>query len=361
MKLNKIFSALVLAAATVACTQEKAIENPFIATEAANYELPADGGKLTVTFTSNMPWEMKVTPGNAQNVADIKVSPSYGEASKLPITVTVTAKANPETKRVAIVSIIGSGASAAFKVNQAGKNDPTDIKGTIATPYKASELYAAVKNGEQFTESVYVTGVISKLIDMSPSYGNATYMISDDGTEAEESFEIFRGKMFGGASYTEADASLLVVGATIMACGVPTIYNGTPEFKQGNVLISVNGKAPSAGEGTFENPFNVSKAIELVKADQASSDEVHVKGYISQIDKAFTSYGDAQYWISDDGTTLHQMEVYQGLGLNGANFTKEGEINLGDEVIIRGKLTAYKDIVEFAAKSQIVSINGKTE
>ena len=361
MKLNKILFAMTLAAAFTACQQEKALENPLIATESASYEMPADGGEISVTFTSNMPWEVQVTPGNSKSeVADIKVTPSYGEASQRPITVTVKAKANPDKKRVAVISIIGNYAKAAFKVSQAGQADGAVEKGTLATPYKASELFDYLMGGDTPDAEVYVTGIVSKMGSYNEKYGSQTYYITDDGTEGDKTLQIYGGLQFGGEKFP-ANQTIVKVGDQVMVKGKAKLYNGNPEVDSNNVLITVNGKSVPMGEGTLDAPYNVAKAIDLVTKEEAGSAEVYVHGVISQIDKAFSSYGDAQYWISDDGTTTHQMEVYQGLYLNGAAFTEEGQIKLGDDVIIKGKLTSYKDVIEFAAKSQIVSLNGRTE
>lgn len=363
MKLNKILFAMILAAAVMACQQEKALENPLIATESASYEMPADGGEISVTFTSNMPWEVQVAPGNSKSeVADIKVTPSYGEASLRPITITVKAKANPDKKRVAVISIIGDYAKSAFKVNQAGKADSAVEKGTVAAPYKASELFDYLKGGDTPDAEVYVTGIVSKMGDYNEEYGSQTYYITEDGTENEKSLQIDGGRQFGGEKFP-ANQSIVKVGDQVMVKGKAKLSNGNPKVDSNNVLISVNGKVPSAGDGSLKSPFNVAKAIELVLAEKQPSTEVYVKAFISQIDNdgAVSKYGDMQYWISDDGTTTHQMEVYQGVWFGGANFPDTGLIQLGDEVVINGKLTSYKGIVEFAAKSQIVSLNGITE
>ena len=363
MKLNKIFSGMMLAAVLVACTQqEQAIPEPMVATGAATYDMPAEGGEIELTFTSNMPWKITVAPGNAKSeVGDIKVTPSSGIGSERPIVVTVKARANAGSKRVAIISILGTGFEAAVKLNQAGQGDSEVQKGTWGTPYKASELAALVKGGDAPLEPVYVTGIISKLVDMSVDYGNVTYFISDDGTEADDSFEIFRGKLFGGASYTADDTELLKVGTTVVVLGESTLYKDTPEFKAGNILITADGKALPGGEGTAESPFNVAKARELVEGGTAPSDEVYVKAVIVQIDNVNLGYGNAQYWLADDHTTTYMMEVYRGFWFGGANFEAEDQIKVGDVVMVKGKIKDYKGTTEFDAGNQIVELNGKTE
>jgi hypothetical protein len=72
-------------------------------------------------------------------------------------------------------------------------------------------------------------------------------------------------------------------------------------------------------------------------------------------------FGNAQYWLSDDGGKKYQLEVYRGFWFGGEKFTSEDQIALGDEVVVFGKVKVYKDTPEFDANNKIISLNGKTE
>ena len=113
--------------------------------------------------------------------------------------------------------------------------------------------------------------------------------------------------------------------------------------------------ANTQGLGTAESPYTVADANKLLAAGQKPSN-VYVKGIISQIDNVNTNYGNAQYWISDDGTTEGQIESYRGNYLENAAFTSEDQIQLGDVVVIYGNLTTYGSIYEFAAGNYIYSL-----
>ena len=114
-----------------------------------------------------------------------------------------------------------------------------------------------------------------------------------------------------------------------------------------------------SGEGTLASPYDVAKALAIINAGSMSSDNVYVKGKISKIDEIDTgSYGNATYYISDDGKTDKQLEIYRGYYLNGAKFTSADAIKVGDEVVVLGKLTLFGTTPEVAQGSQIVSING---
>ncbi len=114
------------------------------------------------------------------------------------------------------------------------------------------------------------------------------------------------------------------------------------------------------GEGTLASPYNVAKALAIIKAGTYTTDEVYVSGIISQIDDIDTgSYGNSTYYISDDGKTPTQLEVFRGYSVNGEKFKAADEIKVGDKVVVLGKLTLFKETTpEFEQGSKIVSLNG---
>ncbi len=115
------------------------------------------------------------------------------------------------------------------------------------------------------------------------------------------------------------------------------------------------------GDGTVENPYNVASALYLITEGKTTEDKVYVEGVISQIDEIDTgSYGNATYYISDDGTTAKQLQVYRGYYLNGDRFKDKAAIKVGDKVIVSGQLTYHNQKTpEFAQGSSIYSLNGQ--
>ena len=114
-----------------------------------------------------------------------------------------------------------------------------------------------------------------------------------------------------------------------------------------------------SGHGTAEDPFNVARALALVSSGNHDSGvEVYVKGIISQVNEVSTQYGNATYFISDDGKTDSQLEIYRGYYINGEKFSDEtkDQIKEGKKVVIAGKLTLYGETIEFTTGSKIISI-----
>lgn len=118
------------------------------------------------------------------------------------------------------------------------------------------------------------------------------------------------------------------------------------------------------GSGTLEDPYNVAAALEKIKAMEADkpSEPMYVKGKIASIQSVETEkFGNANYYISDDGTTQNQLYIFQSLFLNKAKFTSAEQIKVGDEVVVYGPFVNYKgNTPETVGKgsSYIHSLNG---
>ena len=230
--------------------------------------------------------------------------------------------------------------------------------GTADSPYTVSDAIALVNAGSYTSESVYISGIISQIYAIYTSYGNANYYISDDGATDTQLY-IYRGKGLDGDSILTTD--YIQVGDTVVICGVLTLYGSTPEVASGNYLVSLSrpestgdNTVETTGSGTADDPYTASDAIALCTAYAYTSDSVYVKGIISQIDSIFyTYYGNARYYISDDGTTDSQFYIYNGYGLNGAKFTAADDLLVGDTVVVYGVLTQYGSTPEMAAKGYI--------
>ena len=130
------------------------------------------------------------------------------------------------------------------------------------------------------------------------------------------------------------------------------------------------GVQPS-GDGSLESPFNVTAAVAFTEAlgnNGTSTDAVYIEGIISQITQTYQAsgnYGNATFFLSDDGaTSSKQFEAYQVLYLSNEKWTSgQTDIKVGDEVIIYGKVTYYNGTTpETTGKgtAYLYSLNGVT-
>lgn len=157
---------------------------------------------------------------------------------------------------------------------------------------------------------------------------------------------------------------LAFAATTFTGCeSVPEPYVN-PNLKKGGTSETVEpGKA--AGTGTEADPYNVTAALEKIKAlkDGEKTAEIFVKGKIRSIkDVDVDKYGNATYFISDDNTKkMDSLQIFRGLYLGNAKFTAKNQIKVGDEVVIRGLFVNFKGNKPQSddKKSWIHSLNGK--
>lgn len=113
------------------------------------------------------------------------------------------------------------------------------------------------------------------------------------------------------------------------------------------------------GEGTEASPFDVTRALSMINLGKYdSSTQYYITGIISSVSDVSTSYGNATYYISDDGSESNALCVFRGYYLNGDKFTDETKDALaaGKKVTIQGKLTLYNTTPEVNSGSKIISI-----
>lgn len=239
--------------------------------------------------------------------------------------------------------------------------------GTAEDPYNAA---AANQLGESLeadanSETVYVKGIVSRIDEVeTEKYGNAIFYISEDGTTNNQ-FYVFHCYGLGGEKFTSKDE--LKVGDEVIVCGQITNFKGnTVELAQGGYIYSLNGTVVSKGEsgegdGTEANPYSASQALDLIKSEQFDADaKYYVKGIISQIDKFDDRYSSITYYISDDGTTANQLQIYSGKSFNGEGFSSIDDLKVGDEVVLVGEFKLFNGTPEVNMNSELVSLNGET-
>ena len=130
--------------------------------------------------------------------------------------------------------------------------------------------------------------------------------------------------------------------------------------------ITVNPSDPQ-GEGTLDSPYNAAGVCAYIDSNDYDKDAVvYVKGKISKVSNQFdANYGTARFDLSDDGTlNVTQFTCYSVYYLGNQPWMEGcGNIKVGDDVIVCGKVTLYNgDTYETQAKAAyLYSLNGNTE
>ena len=105
---------------------------------------------------------------------------------------------------------------------------------------------------------------------------------------------------------------------------------------------------------TKETAYSVADAYDII--DKLTTAEgVFISGIISQVDSYNSTYKSITYWISADGTTTKQLQVYSGKGLASADFSNKTDLSVGDQVIVCGNLKKFSGTYEFDKNNYLAS------
>ena len=253
------------------------------------------------------------------------------------------------------------------------KDDPFNIAAAIKKCQEIGQTESA--------EKYYVKGIAAADAAPDGTYGNATI----DMIDKEGSTDIFKAFQVLGTDGKKMPKTYTIAkGSEVVVYGPIYNYKGnTPETagKGAAYIVTVNGQptetegggssdpGEAKGSGTLTDPYNIAAIIKFTQelaADEESTEDVYFKGKISQVKNKYVAddYGNATFYISEDGTTNNEFYCFRTLYLGNTKFaggTKN--IKVGDEVIVCGKVVNYKGNTPETAsnKSYLYSLNGKTE
>lgn len=271
-----------------------------------------------------------------------------------------------------------------------GNGDPTETvgNGTVENPYTVEDIKKAGATGSNVYVKAYIVGFVpDKSIDEAKftaegceATSNVLIAASADETTVDNVMpvQLPAGDVRNAVNLKENPTNLK---QEVVLCGnVETYFGkqglksvvwaklGDKEFgtKPGDTPSTPTGEAK--GAGTKDDPFNsVAATVEASKlaANAKSEQGYYIKGKVVSVKETFSAqYGNASFYISDDGQAGGQFLVYRSLYLGNKKWA-EGQPNIqaGDEVVVYGKLTNYKGNTPETVQGDtyLVSLNGKTE
>lgn len=215
------------------------------------------------------------------------------------------------------------------KVTYAGGTTPV-TKQDVTMAFSPTSATATV--GEDFTEPTLTT---------TPSGLTVTYSSSNTDVATVNS--------------STGEVTLVAAGTTTITAS----FAGNDSYNAGSASYTLTVNAATNTPGTQSNPYTVAQAIAYINTlgTSTSPSEVYVSGIVSQVDSYNSNYKSITYWISDDGTTTTQMEVYSGKGLNSANFSSVNDLQQGDVVTVCGNVKMYNSTPEFNYNNYLVAFN----
>ena len=311
----------------------------------------------------------------SSDVAIVTPSITWSNYSNITITITARTFGGPSASQKKISVMQGETELASYSPSS------TTLTASSALAISPSTGALTIKcAGASSSKGSGVSQIVIKGVSSEPSVTVSTTSLAfgrvKAGATKDMTFTVTPANLTGNlsiacnnAKYTVSPTSIAQATSTATTITVTAAPTSTGDNMTGTITISGGGltenetvslscvvRDPAANDGTVAKPYTVAEARELI--DEVGSDKtgIYVKGRISQIDEVSTTNKNATYWISDNGTTTNQLEVYRGRYIDDADFTSEDQINLYDAVVVVGNLTKFGTTYEFAQGNYLYSL-----
>ena len=350
-------------------------ENLFTAPRTAVINIKAPGAMKSVTLTQ------EGVPATGASVTDIIAQADGSVVQTLPSTVVVALTTKGAVLSDGTKAIYAYGESAAaLEIGDGVRMSATkktyngvpeldtitdvfvDSKNNTVTHPTSTDITSQVST---YTASVAEYIKLSGTLTVSGNY----YNIAFDGIETT----VLQGSIVAPIDAVKAAS---FDGKKITVTGY---FNGTNTSKAGvkyvNVIATKIEEFVDNPKGTATNPYLASELAVLLTGGKTFDEDVYVKGKVSAILYTFSaSYGTGTFWISDDGTAYgvsadkkktteptKDFECYSVYWFGNEKKWAEGDgqLEIGDEVIVCGKVTVYNGIAETSSKKAwVYNVNG---
>ncbi|MCF0194246.1 MAG: chitobiase/beta-hexosaminidase C-terminal domain-containing protein, partial [Bacteroidaceae bacterium] len=264
-------------------------------------------------------------------------------SSKNHLRTQATADANSS----ATISVTSAGiATIAFQGSYTNNtiyyNSASGLFSCYSSAQKAISIYKLQKNSSVATPTFTPapgTYTEAQSVTIECATENTEIWYTTDGTDPSAT----------GADYKVYEGPISITKTTTIKA---LAINDNAEFSNTATAVYTILEDPT---NTPETAYTVAEAKAIIDGNYDLTKPVYVKGKISQIDSYNDTYKSITYWISANGSTTDQFEIYSGKGQDGADFDSLDDLELGADVIIYGLIKKYNDTYEFDVNSQIVN------
>ena len=233
----------------------------------------------------------------------------------------------------------------------------------------ASNVKAEVFDLSKATDATYLDENAGKLMTIKgvkfTSANGKTVWAANDETSKQYLKDAESGQWLSSntimvytSGYARFANAILPEGAFDIT-GIFTRYNNTWQI----IIRNTDDLSPVTldKDGTLEDPYTVTKALEIINAGTFTTDKVYTTGIICEVNDIDTgTYGNATYSISVDGKVGEgkTLKVFRGYNIGGEKWTEEtkGTLAVGKKVVILGALTLYNGVAEINSGNQLISI-----
>lgn len=233
----------------------------------------------------------------------------------------------------------------------------------------ASNVKAEIFDLTKATDATYLEENAGKLmtikgVKFSSANGKTVWAANDETTnqnlkDAESGQWISSNTVVVRTSGYARFANAILPDGAFDITGIFTRYNNVWQI----IIRNTDDLTPVVLDksGTLEDPYTVTKALEIINAGTFTTDKVYTTGIICEVNDIDTgTYGNTTYSISVDGKVAEgkTLKVFRGYNIGGEKWTEEtkGTLAVGKKVVILGALTLYNGVAEINSGNQLISI-----
>lgn len=339
MKLRHFFVLSVAAlAALFSCDdKEEDLGGARISITDAVITLDKGEDSKTVTFVATRDWFIV-----GELPEWIAMSATEGQASSKEQTLTVSVAANPGNDRQAVIEISIGMMKAPLTVKQLGELGPYVVEegdGSKDSPFSVEQACDAVKN-LSYTDNTnyekvgpyYVKGKIVSIKEAySTEYGNAEFVISDDGSADGAQLTCYRVLYLENKKWQNGNEQINPGDVVVIYGELMNFKGNTPETVQkGSYLYSLNGKTVATGGEEIDYSKVPAKTVAEFISAADKNNYYKLTGKVSRFNSQYCSFD-----LTDDSGTIYVYSVD-----NSADWSSK--IKDGATVTLAGKYAYYE-------------------
>ena len=310
-------------------------------------EVTVEEDEITSTVESTIQWTVTASGTGDERTYQLSTGESY---------LYVTATNNGVR--------VGSGERNTFKIATGGDNDGYYLNNTATEGTKTVTRYIGCYNSSSWRCYTSINSNIKannnaffkKVAGSTPTCEKPTFSPAGGSFITAQNVTIST-ETEGATIYYTTDGNSPTTSSSVYSA--PIAVSTTTTIKAIAVKDGYDNSSEATATYTITTPYNVADAIAYIETlgTATSAEDIFVTGIVSQIDSYNGNYKSITYWISDDGTTTNQMQVYSGKSLKGDDFAAQTDLVVGDVVMVKGKVKMYNNTTpEFDRNSQIESL-----
>lgn len=106
---------------------------------------------------------------------------------------------------------------------------------------------------------------------------------------------------------------------------------------------------------TAESAYTIAESHTIISNGKGLDTEVYVKGIVTSVSNFNSNYGSITYHLGDTDDDDNPLQIYSGLYYNGDMFSSKDDLQVGDEIVVKGTLKSYNGTDEMDKSSVVIT------